>query len=1000
MKFAVAVLSLCASTLRAQSPDIKFERLGSRVGLSQSSVYSILQDRTGFLWVGTFDGLNRYDGYQFKIFRHIPFDSTSLSDNFIHCLYESHDGRLWIGTDDGLNIYDPLSRKFTTIRPTGGRLPSPFVTALVSDPVERDWLWTGTDRGLVQIPLTAVDDSSSPWSSFTDQKLCSNASIKALAATNDGLFVGGPEGLWFIHCRSRRTFAISRDDVQALYWEAPDVLWVGSGQGLFRLTGGWETKVAKEKILNTQTFAIHRASDGALWIGTSEGLVIVSPSGVARTFRHDPLNSWSISANSIQQIFEDRRGTMWVGTEFGGLNKFTRRMGVLHHMSLTNGGLSDKYIYPILEDRDFVWMGTYGDGVTRWLKDRRQSTVIRFETRARNTVYALEKDKDDRLWIGTMGGGILVIDPSGRRYAEWVHHPSDPSTLSHNEVWCLLRDTSDGMWIGTTRGLNYFRQKRFQRFLPDSADPTAISGATIQSMCWASDGLWIGTWGDGLNFAQRAGGRVRFHHLRHGRRDSMSLSGNIIMCLTETKTRQLWIGTWGGGISILDSTRKRMDYLTEADGLSNNSVYGILEDDDGILWVTTNHGLNRIDPRILSIRVYDAGDGLPANEFNTGSYLRARDGEFWFGGIEGVVRFRSSDLHIDDIPPVTVITEIHLPGRVLDAPVVIPALAYDQNFLVFEFSALDFTNPARQQYQYQLEGVDEKWIHAGYGKTASYTALAPGQYTFRVRGSNSDGVWSLRPAVIEFEILPPFWRTSWFITLIVVSLVGLIAYAVMLRVRRIRRYVRLRTEYARMLITSQEEERRKIASTLHDSHGQNLLVLNNEFQRRLHAAQGIQVTKEDLEKWTRWIGESIEEVRTLAHDLRPVQLTQLGLARAVEGLLKKIDPPVKVEGNLELLQNVGENTDIHVYRILQEVFSNILRHSRATEIRFYIEHDDSHIFLHVRDNGLGFGGGLKPGMGLISMRERTRLFGGSFSIMSAPGQGTSIRFTVPLQEVK
>jgi len=571
----------------------------------------------------------------------------------------------------------------------------------------------------------------------------------------------------------------------------------------------------------------------------------------------------------------------------------------------------------------------------------------------------------------------------------------------------MYEDRSGVLWVGTFRGAGLHRYDdrsgRFVRYDPNPHDTTSICGSYITCIHEDRKGnLWVGTLSEGLNRFDRR--RNCFVHYRHLPLDRRSLSNDGIECIREDANGNLWIGTSGGGLDLYNCESETFVRFSDRDGLPNNVIYGILDDSHGNLWLSTNRGLSRFDPRNRLARNFEVDDGLQGNEFNGGAFFRANDGRFYFGGIDGFVAFYPDEIQDNlHVPPVALTN-----FRVFDEPVRVPsggriALRYDQNFFSFEFAALDFAAPQKNKYAFKLEGVDRDWVAAGGRRYASYTNLDPGEYRFRAKGSNRDGIWNEEGASVRVTILPPFWSTSWFRILATTAVIGALGGAYSFRVRRLHRARETQELFSRRLIETQETERRRIAGELHDGIGQDLLIIHNELQQKMHP-RGI--SPKVLQELSKSIIECINDVRQIASNLHPHQLERLGLDKAIESDVGKlthssgVNISVKVEPIDTLL---AADTKINIYRIVQEALSNVVKHSRASVASVEISKRKRSIHVLIKDNGDGFdvkrrlsSGVVEESFGLISMAERVKLIGGKLEITSAPMKGTSINLRVPL----
>ncbi len=816
--FIVTVTSL-AARLPAQPHALEFERISLEQGLSQSVVTCIRQDRKGFMWFGTMDGLNKYDGYGFTVYKHDSQNDNSLSDNSITALYEDRFGMLWIGTRDGLNRFDRLTERFTSYRHDPANphsLSHNNISALGEDRANAEGgLWIGTAGG----GLNWLDRKTERFHHYqrdaAKPNSLSNNQVRAIHIDNTGvIWIGTAGGLnklilektngqaqpsgQFTHYKHdpNNPNSLSHNLICAIHEDRRGHLWLttfGGGLNKFDRSSGQfkrymhDAKNANSLNHNTARPICEDPLRGTLWIGTSGGLDEFDAT-TERFIHHqnDPANPNSLSNNDVWSVYEDRSGTLWAGTYGGGINKFSEakeKFAHFKHEPSNPHGLGHNMIMSICEDRfGVLWVGTGGGGLFQY--EAQQQKFLRYRHDPKNAaslsndgVAAIYEDRAGTLWIGT-GEGLDRFDRTSKRFIHYRHDPADLHSLSSNGVSVIHEDRAGTLWIGTgTGGLNRFDRatERFIRYQHDSSNPSSLSDNMIYAIfADAANELWIGTAG-GLNKFDRVG--KRFIRYQHDHANPKSLSNNRVFSIyaDQHDSNTLWIGTWGGGLDRFDNRTGEFTHFTEKDGLPNGMIYGILGDEAGNLWLSTNSGLSRLDPRAKTFRNYDVDDGLQSNEFNQGAYFKNKNGEMFFGGIAGFNRFHPP--HIDDNPhpPPIVLTAFKKFDRLAKLDTAITditrlKLSHRDNFFSFAFAALDYTNPAKNQYAYKLEGFDDDWIYCGTRRYASYTNLDGGTYTFRVKGANSDGVWSEQGIAVQIIVSPPFWKTWWFVSLSTIML--------------------------------------------------------------------------------------------------------------------------------------------------------------------------------------------------------------------------------------
>jgi ligand-binding sensor domain-containing protein/signal transduction histidine kinase len=799
---------------------LRFDHIGIEQGLSQSSVRVIFQDSRGFLWFGTEDGLNRYDGYTFKTFKPDPDSINSLSDRWITAIVEDQMGSLWVGTrQGGLNRYDPRTEQFTQFRheesnPTS--LSDNHVNVLYLD--KNDNLWAGTSNGLDLFDRT--NDGFTHYSyNPTEPESLTSKSITVIYQDRRGRYwVGTSAGGLHRFNPQTKTFvpyqhnpenenSISNDHVTAIVESRNSTLWIGTRDGLNRFepeTGNFQrymhSDIDRQSIASNMISALHMDSTGNLWVGTSDGLDRWIPIGGRFVhYYNDPVFSKSLSNNYILSIHEDRGGVLWFGTYAGGVNKYDRqrdRFAYYRHIPENPNTLSGNFIFPIYVDSDgYAWIGTFGDGLNRFTLSTKQ--VVRYKHNEEKTnsltsdiVYSLHEDQDGYLWIGTWNG----LDRFNRETTGFTHYQRDsskPESLSANTVYEVFVDSKNNIWVGTAAGLDLFDRETetFKHYSPQVGNPNSLSGSAVDVIYEDSNGdLWIGTSDSGLNRFDPE--TETFIQYRFDEKNKKTLSNDSVLSIHQDKKGRLWIGTGGGGLNLYHPETDTFTYYLEKDGLPNGVVYGILEDGQGNLWLSTNFGISRFNPDARTFRNFDAGDGLQSNEFNAGAFAEGMYGEFYFGGINGLTVFHPSSIienpHLPQIS-LTSISQGDLPisteSSVETTRNVV--LQWPQNSFEFEFAALGYNRPDKNQYAYMLDGFDSSWHFISTKRDGRYTNLPGGEYTLLLKAANSDGVWNNDPVRINVTVIPPFWQTVWFRVLLGFAAIAVVAGGIRLRTKAV-----------------------------------------------------------------------------------------------------------------------------------------------------------------------------------------------------------------------
>ncbi len=800
---------------------IRFSRLGPTEGLSQSVVTCILQDDQGFLWIGTQDGLNRYDGRTFRVFRPDPSDPNSISDNWINTLFQDRQGYIWVGTNEGLNRYDPETgrfRRFLNDPENPESLINNTVQVVFED--SRGVLWVGTADGLDRFSPARNGFIHYYTETFLPPDISSNNITAIHEDANGGLWVGTNGGgvnryirtldgfLHYTHDPADRN-SVASNNINAIVSDYNGTLWIATNRGLDHLDPrlGYAAHYrhrpsVAHSLASNNVLSLYIDRSGNLWVGTSDGLDRFDrPTGHFIHYRHQPGNNYSLSASVVSAIYEDRGGVLWVGTFGGGLNRYDHgqdRFALYDYQPDNPNSLSGNMIFPILIDPSGqVWIGTYGSGLNRF--DPQTGLFTRYRhipddpnSLQSDEIWSLHMDENGLLWIGT-STGLDWLDPRTGQFSHYQPAEGDPRPLVSERIYVIHADRRGVYWLGTDNGLYKFnpRTRRvIARYTHQVTDPASLSGNEIYSLYEDEDGtLWIGTASDGLNhfdpLSERA---IRYQH-RPG--NPASLSDDTVMTIYRDSRGILWVGT-GGGLNRYHPESDSFSYYLDANGLPSNLIYGILEDAAGHLWLSTNYGLSRFDPVHETFRNYTMSDGLQSNEFNLNAYAAAPTGEMYFGGINGLTVFHPLNIQDSAYVPPVVLTSLTTEGHAIVAEkrierlqeVTIPST--NRSF-EFEFVALSFAQPGRNQYAYLLENFDEGWNYIGNRHGGRYTNLPGGTYTLRLMAANHDGVWNPTPTSIRIVVEPPFWQTFWFRALTILAVLVAAVSSNQFRIRAIDR---------------------------------------------------------------------------------------------------------------------------------------------------------------------------------------------------------------------
>ena len=812
-----------------QKQNIKFEHFGTDQGLSQSNVMCILQDSRGFMWFGTRDGLNKYDGYKCTVYKNDAGDSTSLCNNFIRSIMEGCNGDIWIGTSGGLCRYDRNTNRFYSYRhdpATDKSISSNVVTSIFEDS-ERG-LWIGTEEG-----LNKFDRIKNKFIRFTykpnDKNSLGGSFVRTIFEDRQhNLWIGTADGGLNLYNRRSKTFtrfqhsendskSIASNNIYTLFEDSKNRLWVGTNDAgldlLNRSSGEFyhfrHDDHNQNSLAGDVVFAINEDNQHNLWIGTeNKGISIFDPQKrIFYTYQNDAADNASLINNSIYAIYKDKKNSMWIGTFSGGADKVDPDAQKFAHYKhiLSKNSLSDNNVLSIIEDsKKNIWIGTDGGGLNLFDPKTRKFTHFRHKPTDKNSIcgdYVLSICEDSRgnIWTGTWGNGVTVFNREKHTFLHFKNNPANGSSLSNNNAWKIMEDKEKNIWIGTYGGgLNLFdpRTNSFAHFQFNEKDKTSLSGNNIQFIFEDSDGrLWVSTDGGGLNLFDKK--NKTFSRFVHSDREN-SICNNSAATIFEDRNKNLWIGTMDGLSCLEKKTNRFINYSTK-DGLPNNVIFGILEDSEGLLWISTNKGIACFDPVRKQVKKFGISDGLQSNEFKQQAFCKSSDGSMYFGGTNGFNQFFPDSIKDNHAAPPLVLTALQIFNKevlISDDAAISPLtksisetkellLSYKHSVITFEFASLHYTTTEKKQYAYMLEGFDENWNYIGTKRTATYTNLDPGIYIFKVKGLDYAGSWSEVVTSLKVTITPPFWLSWWFKTLSGLFIIGCFITIYRIRVKTI-----------------------------------------------------------------------------------------------------------------------------------------------------------------------------------------------------------------------
>jgi ligand-binding sensor domain-containing protein/signal transduction histidine kinase/DNA-binding response OmpR family regulator len=799
--FLLFALIIGPAVSLSQTTNLRFKHISGEQGLSNSTIECIFQDDRGFLWFGTRDGLNRFDGNHMFIYRYNTTDTNSISDNYIRCISQDKSGAIWVGTSNGLNRFDPKTERFTRFKTKSDNLSSishNLITSICESKTGE--LWIGT------------------WS---------------------GLNLYLPENKSFLRIYAKEIHPAPENQLNCLYQDSSGRLWIGSEKGLFYLDNKTRSLIPWHNSNSGLTGAIriiHSGADGSMWLGTvDDGLYAFNPEkNVWKHYQHIDKDPSSLGSNLVRSIEVDKHGKLWVGTVNGGLNLLLKEdtFQRFQNEPANPASLSQRTVSALLEDsQGNLWIGTHRGGVNLYIPNQQNFGLFQKDVNTNslsyNDVKCFFEDRTGKIWIGTDGGGLNEFDPATKRFVHYRYNPFNTKSLGSDEVLNVAEDSDGNLWVSTWGGgLNLFNRNSgtFTRFLHSPTKSGSISSNYVQQVFEDDQRrLWVATYYGGLNFFDRK--TQTFKRVESDEQHLTHLMGNNFVSICQDKKGNLWFGTDDGGLNCLErQTQKFVNYFVNEEkmpdlrvlyvdskgrlwvgqaglylfneakrsfelftgqaALSTEFIKGVCEDNEGYFWISTSNGLTRFHPQTKSIKKFNTADGLQGPEFEANAYLKSRSGQLFFGGVNGFNAFYPKDIQPDPFIPAVYVTNFQVSNEKVTPgtnPALLPhaisytkkiILSHTQSTFSFDFAALNFSVPENNQYAYRLRGLNDEWNYVGNEHKATYTNVPPGDYTFEVKASSNEGVWNQIPTAITVIITPPFYNTWWFKTLIAAILLA------------------------------------------------------------------------------------------------------------------------------------------------------------------------------------------------------------------------------------
>jgi ligand-binding sensor domain-containing protein/signal transduction histidine kinase len=1066
--------------LNSYSQQFDFTDYSINEGLSQSVINCIVQDSKGYIWLGTQNGLNRFNGETFDVYNYNPVDSNSISNNWIYAITEDHDGNLWVGTKGGLNKYLTKQNHFQRIE---------YQTEFSFDVTQYIYDVVCLSNGNIVIntpPLISIyNPEENSFAHFQSQLEYDGAvmdlRIPVMEDVDGSIWIGSSIGLVRfseqtkefseIPFFNKKGNPIERINITALYKDKKGVLWVGTTVGLFHfnsVSNRCEESGFNLGSDNTYPFesscvrAILEDKYGNLIFGTEDnGLFVLSLyASKPATIQNYTTENSGIVYNIIQSLIIDRSENLWVGT-LSGMSKIDlkRKKFTLYRKSnLPNSpDLSGNVIASLFKENDSIlWVGTWGQGLN--LLNRNTNKVEHFSTRqtgnhkiSNDFIHVIFKDAHDRIWLGTRNG-IVIYDKPGNRFVPWVEYFKNPALPSFNNVriYMIIRDKSSNYWIGTQNGLYKINLEKstveiFQKEL--GSDDHQLSANLIYCLLEDSDGLiWIATV-SGLDMYDPATKKIK-----HFEKGKIGLSDDLIISLCEDSKGRIWIGT-GTYVNIYNKEDSTFTWYAKEQGLPNNHIYEIIKDKSNNIWIATGKGLCKFDEKQETFHTFVLEGGLQSLEFNLRAAYLCADGEMLMGGMNGFNSFYPDSISQNPFIPNLVFTSFYITkgssrefvNLELSKEVV---LKYNISSFTVEFAALEYTNPERNNYMYQMEGISNEWVDIGNRRFVPFSGLLPGDYTFKVKGSNNDGIWNDKEISIGIVVLPPWWRSTYaYIVYLIIIVVAIISF-IKRRERKLKHDKKileqkilertLQIEEQNKLIISKNQELKELISTKdklfsiigHDLGNQfNIIVgflevLVSDF-KKLEASK-IETHLINISNSSKYAYNLLENLLTWAR-------MQTNLIQCNPQIFKVNE---KINESLELLEGASAKKNLTIEVLSKgeisiyadvNMFSTVFRNLVANAIKF--THENGNILVEikkkegfceisVKDNGVGISeedilkifridskhktlgtkGEKGTGLGLILCKEFVEKQHGKIWVESEVGKGSKFCFTLPIKK--
>jgi signal transduction histidine kinase/ligand-binding sensor domain-containing protein len=961
------------SVCQAQHTEYIAQQWEVSEGLPQSTVRCITQSKDGYLWIGTWNGLARFDGVRMMVYR--PNSEPALESGNILFLYSDSHGALWIGTSPG-GLVRYRNGRFERFDSTNG-IAATAIHHMTEDRFGR--MWFATERGVYSYDgknfIHYTDGFVSQVLTFpggdmlvgmVDSALCVQVNGNSFK-TKERYHIGG--------------YRVAIDTAGAVWYSVRE-------RGLVQRKDGKE--LSDKRLRETPIKEVYILRNGEKWLVTQNNVRVLSGTALTTIGEVNGIRMTDITA-----LFDDREGNVWIGKEGGGLIRLKRK--TITTYAKKTGFPADLIMSGLETKTGRVLIGTWDQGLLKQSKESQSRFVKVPLLKSEPSVCTMLRTRENKIYIGTWGRGLFVMEN------DHVRPISRGMLNAAISVVSIAEDIHGGIWVGTAHnGIQYFKGSEEKVWNTASG----LSSNSVKSVLAARNGdVWVSVDGHGVN-------RISNNTVTVYKKGS-GLIDDFTNPIYEDSEGVVWIGTNHGLSRYKNGT---FSHVMEAQGLFDETIKQIIEDDCGFFWIGSVHGIFRISKTDLNsaadgtngkLQCLTIGkeDGMLNEEVGGGGTPRCwktSDGKLWFATSQGVVVLDPRLVTSSPLPPSVMIEDVWIENRPVPMDGTI-TMQPGETKIELGYTAISFASPRKIRFKYFLQGFDKAWNDAGTARLARYTNLDPGEYKFRIAASNNAGVWNENDASLTIVILPPYYAAWWFRSLIVLAVAVIVSFIFYVRVKQLKRAQNRQEEFSKLLIQSQEEERKRIAMELHDSVGQKVLLIKNQLTANIRKEkEGGKANS--LRKISDLTGEAIQEIRNISQNLRPPHLDQLGLTTAIETLAEKVQELSDIRFHIQLDTIDGlipSEQEINFFRIIQEAFNNIIKHSHASEAFLTITKTDTMIHVEINDNGKGVTPQVvssKAGLGLTGMRERARMVGAALTIDLSKSSGGSITIDYPLPQ--